>query len=116
MPVAASGSLSTIDPCRDGRDAAPTKALTKWICASTTNRPAKLVPHRELPQVKGNKDTSMNVKALILGIVVSAGISTVWADASPEGCEHSDGRAHGCTVVSAPEIHAAAGVNALALL
>jgi hypothetical protein len=64
----------------------------------------------------GNKDTSMNVKALILGIVVSAGISTVWADASPEGCEHSDGRAHGCTVVSAPEIHAAAGVNALALL
>jgi hypothetical protein len=61
----------------------------------------------------------MNVRALMLGIIVAAGTSNVWAAASPEGCEHSGGRANGCPpvrIVSAPEIHAAAGVSALALL
>jgi hypothetical protein len=59
----------------------------------------------------------MNFKASMLGIVVAAGTSNVWAAPSPEGCLHSEGKANGCpTVVSAPEIHAAAGVNALALL
>ena len=56
----------------------------------------------------------MNVKALLLGIVVAVGAQSVWAAASPQGCTSSGGRAAGC--VSAPEIDAAGGFNALALV